>query len=362
MRPPLPGVINCLSGGTQYSTIISAAISSFIYLISIILIYKKERQESEIDQFVFAAMAFIFPSILFFSNFGGDLLALSFLLLALVLENPFQKGISVGLASLSRYNFLLYGIIVLAKTKVKDWWKVLAMVLLIWLPWLLYNYAQTGDPFYSVLDSVFLNVQQKGLLAGLDVTHVILIIFFTVTLLLGSFLKKITDKYNLTALLAILQFTVSGIKEYRFLNVLVPAQALNTSKEKNGKVRGLIVTGLGLMILTVAVMTIGFAPGYNQPEIPIELIGDCRVMSDQWVYFYPAGIVAEPLPGEDYLHDYLAKGIILVIYQKQLYQDVNWGNYEIINDKTRLAVKPKDCAKRPEKYVLNIQKLWRGET
>lgn len=351
LRPPLPGVINCISGATGFSTIISSILASFTYLIATLLIFKKEK----INQFIFTGFAFLFPSILILSNAGGDLFALSFLLIALTIENPMKKGLFFGLATLARYNFFLYLIILLPQIKPKKWLKFIIPIIILWIPWTLYNFFATGNPFFSIEESVFLNVQQKGILAEIEIFHIILIAFFLATLFLKKISNNAKNKFNQTGLLGTIQFLFSGIKETRFLNVTVPAQAINLAKAfEEKKFRKVIQT-----ILVISVILSGFLVTQLNPnslETPEgEYLHKCRVMSDQWIYFYEKGIIAEPLPGKESFENHLNEGTSLIIYNKNI--DLTGIETEVIETGDYTILKSGKCAEQPGNYVL---KIWRG--
>jgi len=274
LRPPLPGAVNCLFGAGELSTYFSIALASVIYFTSIIFTYLKEKNSS--DKFLVAGFSFLFPIILLQSNAGGDLFALSFLLLAFAIDSPLKKGFFFGLASLARYNFFLYGLILLYKEKPKNLAKLFVPVILLWLPWLFYNYSETGDPFFSVKESIFLNIQQKGLFGSFDLLSIAFIVFFLVSLALNK-RADILKKYNLAAIFASIQFLFSSIKELRFLNLLVPAQALNLSKTTNPKIRKFFSLLIVLFFMFSA-FTLFYYPA-SEPDIPNnDFLKECRIM------------------------------------------------------------------------------------
>ena len=168
IRPPLPSFLNCVFGANDYSILLSTALACFAYLAAIILIYKKNS--ASLNQFIFALFAFLFPAILFNSNYGSDLLALAFVMLAFSLDKPIKKGFFFALASLSRYNFLLFGLVFLfeLRKKPKDILSFLSPLVILWIPWMVYNYLFTGNPFFSIAESSFLNIAQKGVIKALS--------------------------------------------------------------------------------------------------------------------------------------------------------------------------------------------------
>ncbi len=360
LRPPLPGVIGCLLGASDFSVFLSSGLASLAYFIAVTFIFLKERKTQNIDQFAFAAFSFLFPSILIFSNAGGDLFALSFMLLALAAEGSFTKGIFFALASLSRYNYLVFIIVFVTQIKLKEWPRFIMPILVFWFPWLAFNYFETGNPLFSLEDSVYLNIQQKGFFAGLEIYHIILIAFFAVTMLLAKRNGKFNDfakAFNLTAVISVIQFLLSGIKEHRFLNFLVPAQSLNISAIRSGKIRFLMFSFLIIFMLAGGFLVYELKP--NSPVIPQNsFIKNCKVMSDSWMYFYPAGIVAEPLPGKGSFEYFLNEGTTLVIYSRNLVDLNDFKKYSSVKTGNYLIIKPDNCKEPPKSYVL---KVWRGD-
>tara|TARA_Y100000310_G_scaffold71983_1_gene67924 strand:+ start:3541 stop:4752 length:1212 start_codon:yes stop_codon:yes gene_type:complete len=342
LRPPLPGVVNCIFGANNLSVLFSIALASVLYFIAIIFTYLKEKGFP--DRFLVAGFSFLFPIILLQSNAGGDLFALSFLLLAFAMDSPLKKGLFFGLATLARYNFFLYGLILLYKEKPKNLVKIFVPVILLWLPWLFYNYSETGDPFFSVKESIFLNIQQKGLFGSFDLLSIAVIVFFLISLALNK-RSEIFKKYNLAAIFASIQFLFSGIKELRFLNLLVPAQAINISKTTNPNIKKFL-SGLIVLLFLFSAFNLFYYPPSN-PDIPEgEFLNECKVMSDQWVYFYPKGIVAEPLNPKSDLDSLLEKGVVLVVFNESAFNLPENGVYTIL--------KPEKCEVQKKNFVLKI--------
>ncbi|MCR4335141.1 MAG: hypothetical protein NUV57_01240 [archaeon] len=342
LRPPLPGFINCIFGANNLSVLFSIALASLLYFVAILFTYLKEKGFS--DKFLVAGFSFLFPIILIQSNAGSDLFALSFLLLAFAFDSPLKKGFFFGLATLARYNFFLYGLILIYKEKPKNLAKLFVPVILLWLPWLFYNYSETGDAFFSVKESIFLNISQKGLFGSFDLLSIIIIIFFLISLALNKRFE-ISKKYNLAAIFASIQFLFSGIKELRFLNLLVPAQALNLSKTTNPNIKKFLSVLIILLFMFSIVILLNYPP--SNPILPEgEFLKECRVASDNWVYFYPQGIVAEPLNLGNDLNSLLEKGIVLVVFNETAFNLPENGAYTILE--------PEKCEPQKDNFVLKI--------
>jgi hypothetical protein len=136
--------------------------ASFIFLIGIIIIYKKYSKL--LDQFVFALFVFIAPWMLINFNFGGDLLALGFVLLAFGVKSPKLKGFLLAISTLSRYNFIAFlpFFIWELRKKPKDMLSFSVLFLVPWLPWFYFNYLYSGNIFFSFIETFYLNVISKS--------------------------------------------------------------------------------------------------------------------------------------------------------------------------------------------------------
>jgi hypothetical protein len=353
IRPPLPGVLNCLFGGADYSLLLTTAFACFVYLGALLLLFSKRK--NELNQFIFALFAFIFPSILFNSNFGSDLLALSFLLLAFALDSPLKKGFSFALSSLSRYNFLIFGLVFLwgqRKQPKKILW-FLAPVVLVWLPWMIYNYLFTGNPFFSIYESIYLNVVRKGLSAPISLDQIILIGLFALSFFLSKPRRNISDPKNQSAIVMALMFIVSGIKETRFLNLLSPVIAFNAafSAKKNKKlfVFYSLVVCFMLYIFWYGLYNFGSPAYVSKIDYPTDsFIYNCRVASDNWVFFYAHGIVAEGVFGLSSIQKFVAKGGNVVLYH---YKSFDLSGYNVIDRGSYVILKSDSCLPQPKKYI-----------
>jgi hypothetical protein len=366
LRAPLPGAVNCAFGAGELAPLLSAILASFLYLASLVLVYRKEEMGRKTSQFAFAALALLFPTILLNSNVGSDLYALSFLLIALSVPTN-AKGLLFGLSTLSRYNFILYAPVFLLQIKGKGWLWFIAGFLLAWAPWLAFNYAQAGNPLFSVDEFLYLNIGMKGIAAPLGIEHAAAIIFFLASIYWAAGLdaKSAKDPYLLAGFIGILQFLFSGVKEMRFLDILVPVQALvlggRFSASNAKQFLRLPLSGLAVVLAAAAIAVLLLMPaalgGHEKYSIPQDQkIRECRVMSDRWVDFYREGVVAEPLPLEIDFVDFLERGTSLVVYEKQVGMNES-PEYEIINGQEYLFLKSKRCDPQPKSYVF---KVWRG--
>ncbi|MCX6804064.1 MAG: hypothetical protein NTY48_05875 [Candidatus Diapherotrites archaeon] len=357
IRPPVPGFFNCIFGAQLFSIVVSAAFASIIYFIAIFLLFKKE--EHLLDQFILGLFAFLFPPLLFFSNFGSDLFAVAFLLLALAVRSPVKKGFLFGLSSLSRYNFAIFGVVFLWELR-KTPKKIplfLAGVVITWIPWMVFNYAYSGDPFFSLNETFYLNVILKGSTAALGIEHYLIFALLAVSVVILGLKKLFSDSLNQVAILNAVQFVLSAVKETRFINFLTPAIGFNLAKicNKRKKTR-LIVLVLFVLIFILVLWPFFMNPiGYHdfvfrKDNVPTDsFLFNCKVASDKWVLLYPRGIVAQFLPESSRYQEYLNKGTVLVVYN---YKDLNLGVYSsVYNRGDYVIIMPGTCAPPLKRYI-----------
>ena len=82
-------------------------------------------------------------------------------------------------------------------------------------------------------------------------------------------------------------------------------------------------------------------------------------MSDNWVYFYRKGIVAEPVPLESDYQKVLSEGTVLVIYDKQKFSGLKENfSSRLVEGKDYLQLNPNGCSPQLDRFVL---KVWRGD-
>lgn len=224
-----------------------------------------------------------------------------------------------------------------------------------WLPWLIYNYFNSGNFLFSIEETIHLNLLLKGVFSPIELNQILLMGFFVLILFLSDFKNNLKNIFAKAGILAIAQFILSGIKETRFLNVFAAFQAIKISEisASNKKYKLIFI----FIIIIMFFYSLNFLLiNRNVQEIPIEVLdSNCRVMSDHWVYFYKLGVIAEPLPGQDDYFKFLDKGVILVFYEKNLFIEID--GFEVIENEDYTLIMPKNCAPRPEKYQLFV---WRG--
>jgi hypothetical protein len=185
LRAPLSSIF---LGGTllfgksgEYSYIAAASII-FLYgnLTLSSVLYKKYFYRFKINQKDFRLLFFIFslsPFVVFYGLLEGtELLSLGFfeIFLGFWLSNRYS-GYLLGLAVLTRYNFLAFFVLLFFN---KNIWRVIKDILLFFLvllPWFIYNYLHWGNFFMSFIDSYNHNILlRESIMRSIDFKDVLL--------------------------------------------------------------------------------------------------------------------------------------------------------------------------------------------
>lgn len=351
IRPPLPSFLNCVFGAQDYSMILTTIFACVVYFAAVLIIYTKNK--SAFDQKVLALFAFLFPTILFVFNFGSDMLAVAFILLAFAVHSPSKKGIAFALASLSRYNFLIFGIILFwgERKKPKNLLIMGALLVLFWVPWMIFNYLYTGNPFFSIIESTYLNVLNKGAPQPFLIEQIFVIVLFVLSLFLTKIKDSLFDQKSQAGIIAAVMFIFSAVKETRFLGLLTPMLAFNAAKASAKSRRTKIFFMAVAFLSLLAVFVYFFHAPYFVRSISIpqdSFIKDCRVASDNWVFFYDKGIVAEYPPNPNSWSAFVSGGGSIVLYN---YQGKDFNGFDVINRGEYVILKSSSCAPQPKSYI-----------
>lgn len=286
-------------------------------------LYKTYFKKHKIDPKMLRALFYVLSLngfVLFFGTVvGTELLALSFfeLFIAYFIVNKYS-GHFLGLAILSRYNFLAFTPLLLINKSIKKIILNIAILLAIISPWLIFNYVRWGNFFTSVVDSYFLNVFSRSgrvepfslydLLLSLNWLTPFVIVGLIVSLVF-LFSKKKKERKELYVLILFMAILAMNIYDYastpfkieRYLfNVSLPAAFFSTIaiiylKEKFPKWKNvlfkivLVAFAVSLVILFVAIynnrtgddMYIHAADKIK--ELNLE---NCYIRSPQWVPIY----------------------------------------------------------------------------
>jgi hypothetical protein len=354
IRPPLPSFLNCVFGAGDYAMLLTTAFAAVVYFAAMVIIFS--RNKDKLNQFIFALIAFLFPSILFASNYGSDLPALAFLCLAFAVLSPWKKGIAFALATLSRYNFLVFIIVFFFefRKKPKNIVKFIIPIIVLWLPWMIYNYLFTGNPFFSIYESSFLNVQMKGIIAPFNMDQMLVIGAFIILLIWAKLKDRKIHELDITGVIGGAMFALSGIKELRFINMLVPGIAFNAAliakKNKKALILFLVIFALFFVSASYGFLT---SAGYTSPAIPNDsFVKNCEIASDKWVYFYYEGIIAECSYDIGDWNAFVENGGSFVLYDYNAY-NLSAVKGKVINRGEYVLIAPLNgkCMPQPKKYI-----------
>jgi hypothetical protein len=191
LRPPLPSILISAFSFAGWRA------GEFLYIIfvSTLFAYSSVRLAKALK---FNIVLFYALSLNFFLLYiglvnGSELLSLCFLelSLALILENKYASGISLGLSALSRYTSLVFFPFILLHLNPKKIFQSILLFAATLIPWFLYNFFFFGNYFTSLADQFANNIlYREYLMEPMKLMHFvevqnILIPFFLVGIVVG---------------------------------------------------------------------------------------------------------------------------------------------------------------------------------
>jgi len=239
LRPPLmPLILLLLSPfGWLASEYMYIILISGLFAYSIVKLANSVKINNR-DLFYFLSLS---PYVLFQGLVNGtELLSLALfqLFLVYIFERKDFAGLYLGLACLTRYNFLIFLPLVVFTRDIKSIVKNIVYFALPFIPWFAYNYTSTGNIFTALADSYALNVILRSYaIQPIDYVNFLNIIayllpFFSLGIIytiyrwkkfggsLWNFLK--VEEVNIimltVLLLSVYQYILIPIKNERFLS------------------------------------------------------------------------------------------------------------------------------------------------
>lgn len=355
--PPITAfLIGMLSfGGWAFAEYAFIVFSSAMLLISSVRFAKT----TSVHPALFYALM-LSPFTLRYGTFGGsEIIALSFLVLfvSYVLEDSWLSGLFLGFAFLSRYNFGIFGVLLLFH-KPKNIARALALFFLILIPWLAYNYVTWGSPLVSIADGYAMNylLRSNYVVRQINIgdliwpasAFVLLIVYGLVIALLRLILqlnkmthrqRRVTLALTAVAIIGIAQYFSIYYKDYRYLfSIVLPfaffsAVALDTiTKNKQNKQKNdlsnvlsknclpIALTVLFTVLVTFHMHRETFFDTKEKYETSVEMleeldISNCRIMSNAWPILNYMDITANPYPRIELLDDAINRGdYVLLLY------------------------------------------------
>lgn len=288
---------------------------------------------------------------------GSELLSLALfeLFLWAFIKNR-NSGIYIGLAFLTRYNYMIFIPFLFINKNYKKVIKNIAIFLIIISPWLIFNYLKFGNFFASILDAHYNNIGMRGyiytpfnILSLLEVMGLFLP-FCIVGLIdaITSLVKRKKDEFNknkisilfgIIAVITIFLYIKIPLKDLRYLFTLIlPISYFSVIGIKlmferlklNKKSITLILLALMLLFMftfnIIAIKTDAYTPKENKyynAAKDIERLGieNCEILSPHWVLvtYYTENVY--PLGGASLDYGIKANKITLIFKNEATLDD-----------------------------------------
>ena len=333
LRPP---VASTAMGLLQY--VFTRKVSEFVFigLTSAFFLYSSRRfSESfdlELEKFYVFALT---PAVIFFSTMNGtEMLSLAFALLFLADFKSPRSGLWLGLGFLTRYNLGMIIPLVLLQRDIRKIIKTGIISGLTLVPWLLYNYIQTGNPLTSFGNFLMLNVFLRYTSTSLD-PHNLLIMTLPTAAILITYLKpeirkKITPgKEDLLMLsysgLIVLSYLTADYRSLRYLYPLTLPVAFYVSRAWTHIDREKVfyaIAAANLVIAAGGLTQTGLTPSGKYID-SAEAVNGCMAESESWVMTNYAGAPTRPVSNENITIDRLQDGYRSISFKGPDYRNLS---------------------------------------
>lgn len=319
LRPPImPTILGLFLYLGKLSEYIFILVSSAIYFVANIMLadvlFKNYKIRKETARFVFYFFGLSIYVMLYGILAGTELISISFLMLflAFVLKKK-VSGHFLALGMLARYNLFIFSPFLFFSKNYKTILKNVGLVFLIFMPWLLFNYVNYGNFFASIIDSMTLNILNRGyLVQPFTFEPVLLIIGGALPLFLlgifvsiGDIMKSSKKRYFnivfwIVGILVLYDFVTNPEKKIRFLFNFVLIVSYFSSlglffiadRVKNSeKFQKYLVNGFFILFIFTSIVFFILVFGMNQTNSfnlaaqDIDNLGmsDCEILSPHWV-------------------------------------------------------------------------------
>jgi hypothetical protein len=259
---------------------------------------------------------------------GTELLTISLLTLAVTRLKSMWGAALLGLILLTRYTTASYLALIAYRKNMKEIFLGLAVVLLLSTPWLAYNLATRGHPFYSFVSAYFLNIMEKqagfkGPAVGDLATSLLL---YLPLICLGLYLRYSRGFRRLDAVMAaytaitLLTFVITPTKELRYLfNIALPAvyyAALFVDRLVKGDRRRWLLILVAVVLMnysaSASFIKLKLPSGFSRGAAAVD--GRCMVMSNAWPLLNHVGIPAHPHPRRGDVGLRVKSGYRIILY------------------------------------------------
>ncbi len=279
-------------------------------------LYKKYFYKYYIEKELVILLFYLFSLNVFLLNHGlsngTELLALSFFQLFLanfMLDK--NSGHWLGLAFLSRYNFMLFGVFLFFNKDIKKILKNMGLFLCVCFPWFLYNFLKWGNWFASIADSYYLNVVSRmSLFEPFLFSHLLHVInWFFPFFIIGLVMPLVYKKYNnwkyyllfvLISLIFLYDFYNIPFKIIRYaFNFVLPVAFFSTIGFfiliKNIKIKNFEKVLIAILLLILFINLAGLLIDYNKYKNYNQIyanasqdivnlgLENCKILSAHWV-------------------------------------------------------------------------------
>lgn len=300
---------------------------SFVFMIASIKLAKK----ANLNKNLFYALM-LSPFVLNFGLIvGTEALSLSLLMLFIAYLHEKKASIFLAFSILTRYTTILYIPIVFFKKNIKEILLAFVIIVIVFSPWILFNFQEKGHPFYSTANSYALNVEYRDYInMPINLLDFLIPIgFYLPFLLFGLYLKakkklKTIDWVIIVfTILAIISYIRVPHKEPRYLfNLILPSVYFSMfafrkiiKKIKNLNVNHVILAFVAINFLLAFFFFVSPRPPAGFNEGKSNLNKNCMSMSNVWPFLNYFDISTEPYTSKNQLKEKIQKGYRILFFK-----------------------------------------------
>ena len=334
-RPPLmPFLLDLFSifgwGAVGYVFII---LISALYLLSSV----RFSERFAVDYKVFYPLSLTPFALIYGFSVGTELLSLSMLLLFLAYFDGICSGFFLSMAFMVRYTNIGFLPMLLLEFDLKSV-VIGALVFLLTLsPWIFFNYALTGNPLTSLMDSYAMNVKFRGgVFESFSIWHVLTAVNILLPLAALGMLFQLNRIRGLSwkdrghkqfilviafALITFYSYVKTPYKFDRYLfNLALPATYFSAiAVQRLGvKIVYLLVAAsfVSLLVIPVDMIKLQDESLYEKAlrEVRVD-VGDCGLLSNGWVYLNKLGSTAGNAPDHRIVAKKIDEGYRILLFK-----------------------------------------------
>lgn|SRR3989344_85515 len=332
-RPPLMPLI--LSALSVFSWPLAEYI--FIVLVSLLFFYTSTRLAvlSNINKELFYLFSLTPFTLLHGFINGTEILSLALLELFLIfaIKEKSYAGLFLGLAALTRYNFLMFFILIFISKDLKKIIKNTLFFLLPFLPWFFYNFYKTMNFFTSFADIYAIGFKFREYIdLQVNMLDFLWVSGFLIPITLVGILKNWKEKNKtnililLLCILTLYQFYTTPLKVIRYLFPLILPLAyfsvlgIQSIKNKSQKAFtiALVIILLSYSSIIPSLTITTSKEDYQDAIFKLNELNlkECRIFSNEWVALNYIGKTTEIFPRKELLEKRINEGNIIILFYK----------------------------------------------